>query len=91
MKTLIHWIAICLVDSVIQPSNNRGMVHCYLFEYTLEDTLKSYSGGTRKWSEIWSDIKRELLGLKWAGNTTRQLTPPKESPRLVGDFLVSIY
>ena len=52
MKALIHWIAICLVDSVIQPSNNRGMVHCYLFEYTLEDTLKSYSGGTRKWSEI---------------------------------------
>ena len=33
--------------------------------------------------EIWSIIKRELFGLKWVGNTTRQLTTPKESPRLV--------
>ena len=44
-------------------------------------------------SEIWSNIKKELLGLKWVGNTTRQLTPPpnlKESPRLVGDCLVTI-
>ena len=23
-------------------------------------------------SEIWSNIERELLGLKWIGNTTRQ-------------------
>ena len=27
-------------------------------------------------SEIYSNIMRELLGLKWVGNTTRQLTPP---------------
>ena len=39
-------------------------------------------------SEIWSDIKTELLGLKSVRNTTRQLTPSiplpkkKESPRL---------
>ena len=26
-------------------------------------------------SEIWSNIKKELLGLKWVWNTTRQLTP----------------
>ena len=46
-------------------------------------------------SEIW----RELLGLKWVANTTRQLTPPppqkkkkkkKESPRLIGVCLVFI-
>ena len=36
-------------------------------------------------SEIWSNIKGGLLGLKWVGNTTRQLTTPKESPRLVAD------
>ena len=41
-------------------------------------------------SEIWSNIERELLGLKWIGNTTRQLTPSKKSPRLVGDCLVSV-
>ena len=35
-------------------------------------------------SEIWSIIKRELLGLKWVGNTPRQLTTLNESPRLVG-------
>ena len=35
-------------------------------------------------SEIWRIIKRELLGLKCVGNTTRQLTTPNESPRLVG-------
>ena len=27
--------------------------------------------------EIWSSFKRELLRLKWVGNTTRQLTPSK--------------
>ena len=27
-------------------------------------------------SEIWSNIERKLLGLKWVGNTSRQLTPP---------------
>ena len=26
-------------------------------------------------SEIWSNTKRELLGLKWIANTTTQLTP----------------
>ena len=36
-------------------------------------------------SEIWSIIKRELLGLLWIGNTTRELTTLNESPRLVGD------
>ena len=44
-------------------------------------------------SEIWSDVERELLGLKWFANTAP--TPPplkkKERPRLVGDCLVSIY
>ena len=29
-------------------------------------------------SKIWSNIKRELLGLKWVGNTTRQFTPKRE-------------
>ena len=39
-------------------------------------------------SEIGSIIKRKfMLGLKWIGNTTRQLTTPNESPRLVGDCL----
>ena len=42
-------------------------------------------------SEIWSITKRELLGLKWFGHTTRQLITPNESPRLVGDCLVSVY
>ena len=42
-------------------------------------------------SGIWSIIKRELFGLKWVGNTTRQLTTPNESPRLVGDYLVTVY
>ena len=42
-------------------------------------------------SKIWSIIKRKLLGLKWVGNTTRQFTTPNESPRLFGDFLVSVY
>ena len=37
-------------------------------------------------SEIWSIIKRELLGLKWVGNTSRQF-----SPRLVRDCLASIH
>ena len=31
-------------------------------------------------TEIWSGIKRDLLGLKWIGNTARQLTPPKRAP-----------
>ena len=44
-----------------------------------------------KKSQIWSNIKGELLGLKWFGNTARQLTHPKESPRLVADCLVSNY
>ena len=38
--------------------------------------------------EIWSNIKRKLLGLKWGGNT---VDPPKDSPRFVGTCLVSIY
>ena len=43
-------------------------------------------------SEIRTIIKRELLGLKCAGNITRQLTTPNESPRLVGDSLqISIF
>ena len=44
-----------------------------------------------KRSEIWSTIKRELLGLKCVGNTTRQWTTPNEGSRLVGDCLVSVY
>ena len=31
-------------------------------------------------SEIWSNIKRELLGLEWVENTTIQLTPPPPPP-----------
>ena len=42
-------------------------------------------------SEIWSNIKEELLGLKWVGKTTRQLITPKESSRLVADCMVSAY
>ena len=42
-------------------------------------------------SEIWINIKRELLGFKWVGNTTRQLIPLKENSGLVGDCLVSMY
>ena len=35
--------------------------------------------------EIWSNIKRELLGLKWVGNTTRQLSsPPPPTPTKKG-------
>ena len=41
--------------------------------------------------EIWSNFKKELLGLKWVGNATRQLTTPKESPRLVAYRLVSAF
>ena len=29
---------------------------------------------------MWSSFNRELLRLKWAGNTTRQLTPQKRAP-----------
>ena len=36
-------------------------------------------------------IKRELIELKGVGNTSRQLTTPIESPRLLGDCLVSVY
>ena len=42
-------------------------------------------------SEIYSIIKKELLGLRWIRNTTRQLTTPNESPRLLGDCLVSVF
>ena len=31
-------------------------------------------------TEIWSSFKRELLRLKWVGNTTTQLTPRKKAP-----------
>ena len=41
-------------------------------------------------NEIWSRFKRELLRLERVWNTFRQLTPSKESPRLVGDCLVSV-
>ena len=40
-------------------------------------------------SEIWRNIQGELLELKSVGNTTRQLTTPKESPKLVADSLLS--
>ena len=53
--------------------------------------LELKAGVYLKRSEIWSNIKVDLLGLKWVGNTTRQLTTPKESPRLVADCLVSVY
>ena len=36
-------------------------------------------------------IKRELIESKGVGNTSRQLTTADESPRLVGDCLVSVY
>ena len=42
-------------------------------------------------TKLWRSFKRELFRLKWVGHTTRQLTPPKENPRLVGDRLVSSY
>ena len=32
-------------------------------------------------TEIWNRFKRELLRLKWVGNTTRRLTPSKERVR----------
>ena len=36
--------------------------------------LRSIKAGLHKnWSETWSNLKRELLGLKWFGNTIRQL------------------
>ena len=45
-------------------------------------------------SEIWSAIKMELLGLKWVGNTTRQLTHPhshfKREPQ-AGRELFGVY
>ena len=45
-------------------------------------TLKA--GVHRNRSEIWSNIKRELLGLKWVGSTTRQLAPQKKAPSWQG-------
>ena len=42
-------------------------------------------------SEIWSNIKRELLGLKWVGNTTRQLTPKREPWLHVGRGLFGVH
>ena len=53
--------------------------------------LSSRRGVHLNRSKIWSNIKGDLLGLKWVGKTTRQLTTPKESPRLVADCLVSVY
>ena len=41
-------------------------------------------------SEIWSNIIRELLGLKWVGNTTRQLTPQTRAPGWRGLFGVHL-
>ena len=41
-------------------------------------------------SEIWSIIKRELLGLKSVGNTTRQSTPKREQQVGMGLFGVHL-
>ena len=41
-------------------------------------------------SEIGSNIKRKLLGLKWVGNTTRQSTPYKREPQ-VGRGLFGVH
>ena len=41
--------------------------------------------------EIWSNIERELLGLKGGWKHDQAVEPPKESSRLAGDCLMSIY
>ena len=33
-------------------------------------------------SEIWSNIERELLGLKWIGNTTKTVDPLQKEPQV---------
>ena len=46
-------------------------------QWTSIQSSGSLGGGKHKWSEIWSNIiKRELLGLKWVGNT-RTVDSPK--------------
>ena len=68
------------------PNTGRAL---YPLSYENSWRARSLKAGVHvKRSENWSNIKGELLGLKWAGYTTRQLTTPKESPRLVGDCLV---
>ena len=78
-----------------------------LLIYSSATTLVSVSikcvkaGVNMNGSEIWSSNKKGIVRIKTVGNTTTQLTPPppprkekkkeRESPRLVGDSLVSIY
>ena len=52
------------------------------------EMARAYSLRPRLWLLIWSNIKWNLLWLKLVGNTTRQLTTPKESPRLVAGLFV---
>ena len=95
-----HCIALLFQTKEPQLSNNRGNAvmswnprwqHAGNFKSgNLFRLLLLLSGGTHELrSEIWSIIKRELLGLKCVGNTSRQLTTPNESLRLVGDWYLS--
>ena len=61
----------------------------YAINFMVEhQTIKA--GFHQNRNEIWSRFKRELLRLERVWNTFRQLIPSKESPRLVGDCLVSV-
>ena len=77
--------------------NNRNILRTFRLELSkLELPMPAGSSAIKAGvymnrSEIWSIIKREFFGLKWVGNTTRKLTTPSESPKLLGDCLVSIY
>ena len=76
---------------------STDMTEKVLFEWLREGNLSLFRKARfhLNMSEICSNFKRELLRLKWFGNTSRQLTPPRsqkrDNPRLVGDCLVSIY
>ena len=86
-KDWTHWASLnikCINAFAVSFAERRRMIWSYDWSSWLHTQLKA---GVN----VNSTIKRELLGLKWVGNTTRQLTPPNESPRLVGDRLVYVY
>ena len=62
-------------NAVTLPSN---------IKLRLPKIIHKFIGFCLNMSEIWSSFERELLRLKW-------VTPSKESPRLVGNCLVSVY
>ena len=52
-----------------------------IFAYQYQLFVQTFKAGVNmNRSEIGSNIKRELIELKWVENTTRQLTPQKRAP-----------